>query len=345
MPNQNAPNPPSPSHFSPPANMSHYLHDEFVQDEDYHLPPPPLIAQETQSPQIPFTRSRAKLMKKIAPIFSLPLSERLNHAKTSGQSRLILSRQKQRSLVETCNQVAAQIMDIQQKKNSPPPTYSSSNNKLENVYTRDNFGLPHPPSHGQEDPAIIKRRNYLKKLSVQDRNLLLTGDPYFQFDPIVYDCCFWLPKKVIPPVLLNQLHYLIPENIDVSDSDEFESFEPTEHSSSESSSSDSEEIISSPESDHATDFPEPVNNEKKISDTTRSQPCSPVVKNLEKSPRAYTRSGLPFARPKTPPASASGSSSSSVSKFLSKAGRVAGKLMDSHPLATPKPSTSKRKKK
>ena len=326
--------------------MSHYLHDEFVQDEDYHLSPPP--AQETQSPQIPFTRSRAKLMKKIAPIFSLPLSERLKHAKTSGQFRLVLSRQKQRSLVETCNQVATQIMQIQQKKNSPPPTYSSVNNKCANIYTRDSFGLPHPPHHGQEDPAIIKRRNYLRKLSVQDRNLLLTGDPYFQFDPVVYDCCFWLPKRVLPPVLVNQLHYLIPENVDTSDSDEFESFEPTENSSSESSSSDSEEIISSPEPDNATDFPEPipVNKNTSLSDTTRSQPCSPVVKNLEeKSPRAYTRSGLPFTRPKTPPASASGSSSSSVSKFLSKAGRVAGKLMDSHPLATPKPSTSKRKKK
>jgi hypothetical protein len=34
-----------------------------------------------------------------------------------------------------------------------------------------------PPLYGQEDPAIIKRRNYLKKLSVQARNLLLTGDP------------------------------------------------------------------------------------------------------------------------------------------------------------------------
>ena len=81
-------------------------------------PPPP--AQETQNPQIPFTRSRAKLMKKIAPIFSLPLSERVQHARTSGKMRLVLSLEKQRSLVETCNNVAAQIMQIQQKKNSPP---------------------------------------------------------------------------------------------------------------------------------------------------------------------------------------------------------------------------------
>ena len=61
----------------------------------------------------------------------------------------------------------------------------------------------------------------MKRLSVQDRNLLLTGDPYFQFDPIVYDCCFWLPKIVVPPIIQNQLHYLIPEEIINSDSDEF----------------------------------------------------------------------------------------------------------------------------
>ena len=99
--------------------MSPYLNDEFVQDEDYQLPNLP--AQDSQSSQTPFTRSKAKLQKKIAPIFSLPLSERLQHAKTSGKIRFSLSFQKQRSLVETCNNVAAQIMAIQQKKNSPPP--------------------------------------------------------------------------------------------------------------------------------------------------------------------------------------------------------------------------------
>ena len=99
--------------------MSQYLHDEFVQDEDYQLPTLP--AQESQSSQTPFTRSKAKLLKKIAPIFSLPLFERLQHAKTSGKIRFVLSLEKQRSLVETCNNVAAQIMNIQQKKNSPPP--------------------------------------------------------------------------------------------------------------------------------------------------------------------------------------------------------------------------------
>jgi hypothetical protein len=176
--------------------------------------------------------------------------------------------------------------------------------------------------------------------------LLITGDPYFQFDPIVYDCYFWLPKRVIPPVLLNQLHYLIPENVVTSDSDEFASFEPSEHSPTESSSSDSEEVIPSPEPDNATNLTEPiiVNNETLFSEIARSQPCSPVVKNLEPSPRSRTRSGHPYTKPELPSTSDTGSSSSSFSKFLSKAGRVAGELTDSHPLATTKQSISKRKK-
>jgi hypothetical protein len=216
------------------------------------------------------------------------------------------------------------------------------------LYTRQLwFTTTPPPLYGQEDPAIIKRRNWLKKLSVQDRNLLFTGDPYFQFDPIVYDCWFWLPIKVIPPVLLNQLHYLIPENVVTSDSDEFASFEPSKHSSLKNSSSDSEEVIPSPEPDNATNFPEPtlVNNDTLFSDIARSQPCSPVVKNLEMSPRSRTRSGRAYTKPELPSTSASGSGSSSFSKFLLKAGRVAGDLMDSHPFVTIQQSISKRKKK
>ncbi len=77
----------------------------------------------------------------------------------------------------------------------------------------------------------------MKRLSVQDRNLLLTGDPYFQFDPIVYDCCFWLPKVAIPPIIQNQLHYLIPEEIVNSDSDEFI---PSDNENADNHSSDSE---------------------------------------------------------------------------------------------------------
>ena len=151
--------------------------------------------------------------------------------------------------------------------------------------------------------------------------------------------------NILPLVMVKtQLHYLIPENIADSDSDEFASFSET--SSSDSSTSDSEEATASPEPDNAINLPEPisVNNDTLPFDIARSQPCSPIVKNLEPSPRSRTRSGQAYTKPEFASTSAAGSSSSKLSKFLSKAGRVAGELMDSHPLATTKQSTSKRKK-
>ena len=197
---------------------------------------------------------------------------------------------------------------------------------------RDNYGLPHPPKFEREPKIITKRRNYLKKLSVQDRNLLLTGDPYFQFDPIVYDCCFWLPKTAVPQLLLNQFNYVIPDDIVASDSDTSSS-EPTSSSETESelvteSESDFENEAedadyllpdtdgfygsdTEPSSDSlpdttVTEAP-PVNNPDDIvhnnaadtsdcSSATCSQPPSP----LEPSARCRTRSGKIYRSPPAP---------------------------------------------
>jgi hypothetical protein len=43
--------------------------------------------------------------------------------------------------------------------------------------------------------------------------LLLSGDPLFQFDPVVYSCGFFLPKTMLPEVLNNHFDYLIPDEI------------------------------------------------------------------------------------------------------------------------------------
>ena len=69
-----------------------------------------------------------------------------------------------------------------------PPSYSH-NGKL-HAHARDKFGLP--LCLDKHEPLwITKRCEFLRKLSGQDRNLLLTGDPLFRFDPVVYDCCFF----------------------------------------------------------------------------------------------------------------------------------------------------------
>ena len=65
----------------------------------------------------------------------------------------------------------------------------------------------------------FKRRNLKKKLTVHQRNLLLTGDPHFAFDPIVYDTLIFYPRRAQPQILVDIFGYLFPEIVLPSDSD------------------------------------------------------------------------------------------------------------------------------
>ena len=56
----------------------------------------------------------------------------------------------------------------------------------------DQWGLPIFSPQSREPKHITKRREFLKQLSVHQRNLLLTGDPLFSFDPIAYDSLFFI---------------------------------------------------------------------------------------------------------------------------------------------------------
>ena len=76
--------------------------------------------QKKQHQTPPLTRSKAKALKKIAPIFSQTFSHRMHNAHAVGKARLNLNQNQQRSLVEQCNHVAAQILSIQKEKSSPP---------------------------------------------------------------------------------------------------------------------------------------------------------------------------------------------------------------------------------
>jgi hypothetical protein len=110
----------------------------------------------------------------------------------------------------------------------------------------------------------------LKKLSIQDRNLLLSGDPLFQFDPVVYSCVFFLPKPMLPDVLNNHFDYLIPDEIiplivderdnenDTSDSDSSDSYHGFDSTSDVPS--DSNVINTSHDSLNDNDTNEPNSN-------------------------------------------------------------------------------------
>jgi hypothetical protein len=53
-------------------------------------------------------------------------------------------------------------------------------------YVMDEYGLPKQQSGVKQPDWVYKRRQFLKSLSVADRNFILTGDPAFSFDPVPY---------------------------------------------------------------------------------------------------------------------------------------------------------------
>ena len=70
----------------------------------------------------------------------------------------------------------------------------------------DEFGLPKYTS--SQPKAILKRRKFLQSLAPTTRNLLLTGDPVFAFDPLVYATVLHVPQQLQPPILQQQFDYL-----------------------------------------------------------------------------------------------------------------------------------------
>jgi len=74
----------------------------------------------------------------------------------------------------------------------------------------DEYNLPKQFPGIKQPQHIVRRRNFLKKLSPQQRNLLLTGDPIFAFDPLAYHIAFFAPQ--VPEIIQQQLDYIVPDN-------------------------------------------------------------------------------------------------------------------------------------
>ena len=88
---------------------------------------------------------------------------------------------------------------------SPTPIYGVAEGPN---FVSDEYGLPKSLPNQPQPTHILRRRKFLKSLSPQQRNLLLTGDPVFAFDPLAYDLVFRGPA--IPVELQQQFDYLIP---------------------------------------------------------------------------------------------------------------------------------------
>ena len=77
------------------------------------------------------------------------------------------------------------------------------------TFVADEYGLPKEFKNQPQPKSITQRRKYLKSLSPTQRNLLLTGDPVFAFDPLAYEVAF--RGQLLPPLLLEQFDYLLPQ--------------------------------------------------------------------------------------------------------------------------------------
>jgi len=77
-------------------------------------------------------------------------------------------------------------------------------------FVADNYGLPKQLPGVKQPQHILRRHKFLKSVSPQQRNLLLTGDPMFAFDPIAYQTIFFSPQA--PQILKQEFEYRLPNN-------------------------------------------------------------------------------------------------------------------------------------
>ena len=223
--------------------------------------------------------------------------------------------------------IAAAVMEFQRKNNSPPPSWSCN---IDAIVTErvDEFNLPVCAQGGREPEWVIKRREFLKKLSVSQRNLLLTGDPFFQFDPVVYDCIFNLPSFATPPFLHNHFPYLNPQIIEAEDLVEpnIENEQPLDIHVEQP------EPIEPENRQFQDQFTDPMSHSSSSSD---SEPCgamNPPPPPGAASPPSTTRSGKKYGHLEQRKATQA-SSSGAASSFLSRATKTVGRLLDNHPLS------------
>jgi hypothetical protein len=76
-------------------------------------------------------------------------------------------------------------------------------------FVSDEYGLPKLFPGDKQPKSIRRRRQFLQRLSPYKRNLLLTGDPFFAFDPIAYELCLTVPRQQLPPVIAEEFEYLL----------------------------------------------------------------------------------------------------------------------------------------
>jgi ribosomal protein L39E len=69
-------------------------------------------------------------------------------------------------------------------------------NQIGPTFDCDEYGLPKKLEGTKQPTWVHNRRAFLKSLSREERNVVLTGDPYTEFDPHTYILCYSFPEQV-----------------------------------------------------------------------------------------------------------------------------------------------------
>ena len=192
----------------PPAHPFLPIQDEMVGDGEWQegIQAPPQIA----APPLPPAQGTGERVQKPVPAVKLATrhSARLASARKRAVARSALPLAAQANLMQAVHSAVKQV-----KAAHPKPSvyeYTGAGGHQEGpAYISDDYGLP-KRRPGVPQPAWMhKRRQFLKRLSSDERNYILTGDPGFAFDPQTYEVCLNYPGA-LPPVLQENFGYLLP---------------------------------------------------------------------------------------------------------------------------------------
>ena len=81
---------------------------------------------------------------------------------------------------------------------------NKEHNQVGPDFVSDKFGLPIQSPEVQEPCWVHNRRIFLKQLPVEERNILLTGDPDTSFDPYIYVWIYSFPQIAVQNPLVQQ---------------------------------------------------------------------------------------------------------------------------------------------
>ena len=87
-------------------------------------------------------------------------------------------------------------------------------NQIGPTYDCDEFGLPKKVDGTKQPTWVHNRRSFLKSLSKEKRNVVLTGDPYTEFDPHTYILCYTFPEQLQQyPHIEEFFQHVLPQEV------------------------------------------------------------------------------------------------------------------------------------